>query len=174
MKYLDIPAVARILAVVTLGAMIVYVAFSLYLFLDSSLAKATVLQRSSSIGLSEVSASTVRLALLVGLFAVAAQLYILNAVRALFSLYACGVFLTEENGRAITQIGLGLVALPLIRFAIEPLQTMILTREMVEGSVSISISGGGVAFVLGGVLMLMIGRSMYQASEIRIENEAFL
>ena len=50
----------------------------------------------------------------------------------------------------------------------------LLTLGTDDIDVSITISSTGIGLVLGGVLMLMIGHSMYEATRMRQENEAFV
>ncbi|PTX57992.1 hypothetical protein C8N43_2667 [Litoreibacter ponti] len=168
------PEVARVLTVVTLAAMIAIVIFVAYSFIDTSLAKAMVLRQALSFPLDDASEGTLRMMMGIGLVAMLVQLYILNSVRDLFGLYARGIFLTDDNGHAITRIGLGLITLPLVRFILEPLWTLLLTHGLDERSVSISVSSTGIGLMLGGILMLMIGRSMSEAVRLRLENEAFV
>lgn len=173
MPRLTIPDIARVLAGVTLVAMIALTIFVAYTFIDTSLAEAMILRHAPDLP-AMVDPFTLRIMMAVGLLAIAVQLYVLNAIRALFSLYACGIFLSEENGRAITQIGLGLIALPLVRFVLEPIWSILLTLGAEDVEVSISISSSGVGLTLGGILMLMIGQSMFEATRMRQENEAFV
>lgn len=174
MKTITMPDIARLLSVVTLAAMIALVIFVAYSFIDTSLAKAVVLRQGFALPTDGAGDGTLRLMMAFGLAAVLVQLYILNAVRHLFGLYARGIFLTDENGQAIMRIALGLIALPLVRFVLEPLWTIMLTQGLDERSMSISVSSTGIGLMLGGILMLMIGRSMSEAVRLRIENEAFV
>lgn len=175
MPKIDLQKSAGLLAVITLLSMWCVVLFVGYSFIDTSLAVAAVLRHGAGLpGIEEVSAGRLRIMMVVGLPAILVQLYILNAVRALFSLYSCGIFLTEENGKAITRIGIGLIILPVVRFVLEPVWTVILTHGAEQMSMSVSFSSTGVGLMLGGLLMLLIGQSMFEASRVRQEYEAFV
>lgn len=175
MRRINLKTFAGLLAMTTLLSMWAVVLFVGYSFSDTSLAVAAVLRHGADLpGMDEISAGRVRVMMLFGLSAILIQLYILNAVRALFRLYADGIFLTEENGKAITKIGIGLIALPVVRFALEPIWTVLLTMDAEQMSMSVSLSSTGVGLVLGGLLMLLIGQSMFEAARVRQEYEEFV
>ncbi len=173
MSVLNIPNVARFLSIVTLAAMMALAIFVAYTFVDTSLAQAMIERHAPDLA-QPTEPVTLRIMMAVGLIAIAIQLYVLNAARALFNLYSSGIYLSEENGRAITQIGSGLIALPLARFVLEPIWSILLSLGTDDIDVSISISSSGIGLVLGGLLMLMIGQSMFEATRVRQENEAFV
>lgn len=117
---------------------------------------------------------TLRLMMVFGLISVAVQLYALWQARALFHLYGSGDYLSLDCADAITRLGVALISLPLLKFLLEPIWSIIMTLGQEEQQVSIGISSSGIGFLIGGFLVLLIGWSMCEAAALAEENRSFV
>ena len=112
----------------------------------------------------------------VGLLPAAALFWALDLLRRLFRHYKDGDVLTESAAILIRQIGKAMLLLALLKFAIHPLQTILLTWQSPPGSrmVSIAIGQSEVGFLLLAGLLTMIGWAMTEAARIAEENRSFV
>ena len=171
---LTVSRVARTLSFVILIFMIAMVIGVTYFFVDPEVGRAVLLQRTPSDGSVSLSNGTIRSMLFVGLATVAVELYLLWQARVLFDLYAQENYLSRECADSIRNLGLGLIALPVIRFIQEPIWSILMTLESEDISVSIAVSSEGIGFLIGGSLMLLIGLAMVEASNAAEENRGFV
>jgi len=169
---------ARLLSFATTVFMIGLVLGVSYFFVDTDLGRDILLRSAPTLGtsvdLASLSAGTIRSMMVIGLMSTAVQLFILWWAKRLFDLYGAGEFLSPDCAEAIRAIGLGLLALPLVRFVQTPLWSILMTLDAEETSVSISVSSNGMGFLIGGALMLLIGWAMVEASRAAEENKGFV
>lgn len=169
---------ARILSFATMAVMIAMVLGVSFFFIDVDMGRDILLRNAPTLGVpitvDALTDGTVRMMMAIGLVSVAVQLFILWRAKTLFDLYGAGEFLSPNCAETIRSIGVGLLALPLIRFVQEPLWSILMTLNAEEISVSISISSHGLGFVIGGALMLLIGWAMVEASRAAEENRGFV
>lgn len=173
--HISVARIAHILSFLTLVIMIAVVLGVSYFFVDIEAGRAVLLSNAPELkGAPPLSDGTLRAMLCVGLFSVSAQLYLLWQARKLFNLYASENYLSRDCADTIRNLGLGLVALPLIRFLQEPIWSILMTLGSDDISVSIAVSSNGIGYLIGGVLMLLIGWAMLEASRVAEENKSFV
>lgn len=169
---------ARILSFTTLIFMIGMILSVAYFFIDVDIGRDYMLGAAqtsySPATIETLSNGTLRLMMAVGWMAVAVQLFILWRVKTLFDLYGAGEFLSLDCALTIRSIGIGLLALPIVRFIQQPLWSMLKTMREEETMITISISSNGLGFAIGGALMMLIGWAMVEASRAAEENRGFV
>lgn len=173
--HISVARSARFLSFLTLVVMIATVLGVAYFFLDVEAGRAVLLSNAPDLeGAPPLSDGTLRAMLCVGLISVAVQLYLFWQARTLFDLYASENYLSRDCADTIRNLGFGLVALPLVRFLQEPVWSILMTLGSDDISVSIGVSSNGIGYLIGGVLMLLIGWAMLEASRIAEENKSFV
>ncbi|MCY4335661.1 MAG: DUF2975 domain-containing protein [Litoreibacter sp.] len=162
----------------TSAAMIALVLLALGIFANPEFARSLMLETAPAGVQIAVPPETgiVYAVLLLGCLALAAQLYLLWHMRALFVLYARGEILTNICAYRISRIGAGLLLLPLAGLIYQAGSTVLLTlgNPVGERALAISFSATGFAVCLGGALLLFIGIVMQEASRQAEENRAFI
>lgn len=172
---LTVSRIARILSFITMILMIVMVLGVAYFFVDLEVGRAVLLHEAPmGDGLVPLSDGIIRSMLCVGLASAAIQLYLLWQARNLFELYAQRNYLSRDCADTIRNLGLGLVALPIVRFIQEPIWSILRTLGAEDISVSIGVSSSGIGYLIGGFLMLLIGLAMVEASSAAEENKGFV
>ena len=100
----------------------------------------------------------------------------LNEMRKLFSAYGKGDVLTDYCALLIQRIGRGFVALSVLPFLVQPVQSVLLSLANPPGqrALSIGITSNMVFFGIAGGLIIVIGWAMRAASDVAAENRAFI
>ncbi|RLJ41417.1 hypothetical protein BCF46_3210 [Litoreibacter meonggei] len=173
--HISVARSARILSFLTMVLMIATVLGVTYFFIDIEAGHAVLLSSAPDLeDARALSDGTVRAMLCIGLVSVAVQLYLLWQARILFDLYASQNYLSRDCANTIRNLGFGLVALPVVRFLQEPIWSILMTLGSEDISVSIGVSSSGIGYLIGGVLMLLIGWAMLEASRAAEENKGFV
>ncbi len=96
---------------------------------------------------------------------------LIGTTRSLFGQYAKGEILSHRCAKLIQRIGWIFLVLAGMKFALTPLETLLLSYNTVEGSgsLTISISSTIVLLAIMGGLILMIGWVMAEATRISAE-----
>lgn len=171
----SISQLARLLGFATLVIMALMVLGIVYFFIDVEAGRAVLLRDAPEFaGSSVLSSGTIRSMLIVGLASVAVQIYLLWQAHILFGLYARRSFLSRDSAHTIRNLGLGLLILPVVRFVQEPIWSILMTMNSEDISLSIGISSDGIGYLIGGVLMLLIGLAMAEATHAAEENRGFV
>lgn len=115
-------------------------------------------------------------ALAVGLIPVAAALWTIWQMRALFGLYRRGETLTPNCAWRIRRIGLGMLALAGLGIVLRPMQVLLLTLSNPPGQrmVALDLGSGDVGFLLAGGMLLVIGWVMADAASMAEDNAGFV
>ena len=113
---------------------------------------------------------------LVGALPLAAAIYALVQMRALFGLYRDGEILTAASAARIQRIGQGLFAIALLGPVTHTIQALILTWNNPPGqrALVIGLESSLLGFLLAGALMILIGRVMVEAARMAEENRSFV
>lgn len=120
---------------------------------------------------------TVPQAGLVAATALVAVLPLVAALRAmvrLFSRYREGEVLSLANADTILQIGRALVLVALFTVVVPTLQTLILSWNAPQKTLSIGLDGGTLGFLMAAGLLTVIGWAMREAAAAKAENEGFV
>lgn len=98
----------------------------------------------------------------------------LNEMRRLFDLFAKGEILTDHSADLIKDIGQGFLALAIIPFVLNPVQSGLLTLANGPGDRSIAISFSNEMFIsaLAGGVIIVIGGAMREALRVMTESSA--
>ncbi len=114
---------------------------------------------------------------LVAAIALVAVLPLVAALRAmvrLFALYRDGEVLSPANADTILQIGRMLVLVALFTVLVPTLQTLILSWNAPQKTLSIGLDGGRLGFLMAAGLLTVIGWAMREAAAVKAENEGFV
>ena len=103
-------------------------------------------------------------------------LWTLNEMRKLFGAYNTGDVLTDHAARLIQRIGQGFVAMAVVPFLVQPVQSVLLTLANPPGqrSLAIGLDSEMIFFILSGGLIIVIGWAMREASAAAAENRAIV
>lgn len=120
--------------------------------------------------------SRLRLGLLPHLPVVFALAWTLLQMHRLFAGFRAGEILTQNGAILIRRIGMGLLAVAVLRILATPLQSLIITLPAPPGlrSLVISLHGADVGFFLAAGLMAVIGWAMEDAARAAEENRSFV
>ena len=101
---------------------------------------------------------------------------ILWNMRDLFQSYRRGEILTPGCADRIIRTGQGFLALALVPFVLQPVQTALLTLNNPQGerAISIGLNSDMLLFALSGAWIIVIGWAMREASDVAAENRAFV
>lgn len=115
-------------------------------------------------------------ALALYLLPIAILMTTLNQMRHLTHHTRQATVLSHQAARHISRIGLGLFALALCPLLLVPAQSALLSLNNDPGarSVSLGISGADIGFLLGAVLLTLLGRALREAAVIADENRSFV
>jgi hypothetical protein len=114
---------------------------------------------------------------LVGAIALIAVLPMVAALRAmvrLFDRYRAGEVLIPENADTILKIGRALMLVALFTVAVPTLQTLILSWNAPQKTLSVGLDGGTLGFLLAAGLLTVIGWAMREAAHVKAENAEFV
>lgn len=114
---------------------------------------------------------------LVGAAGIVAVLPMVGALRAmaqLFGRYRDGEVLSTPNADSILRIGRSLMLVALFTVALPTLQTLILSWNAPQKTLSIALDGGTLGFLLAAGLLTVIGWAMLEAARVKAENEGFV
>jgi hypothetical protein len=114
------------------------------------------------------------LAALVALAAVLPMVAALRAMARLFSCYQTGDILSDANAATILSIGRALLLVSLFTVLAPTLQTLILSWNAPQKTLSIGLDGGTLGFAMAAGLLTLIGWAMAEAARIKAENEGFV
>ncbi len=112
----------------------------------------------------------------IGLVPALALMWALDTLRRLFARYKAGDVLTEPSARLSRQTGKALLLLAVLKIAVQPLQSALLTWQSPPGSRAIAISVGQaeIGFLLAAGLLTVIGWAMTEAARAADENRSFV
>lgn len=110
----------------------------------------------------------------VALIAVLPMVAALRAMTRLFSRYREGEVLSPANADTILQIGRALVLVALFTVLVPTLQTLILSWNAPQRTLSIGLDGGTLGFLMAAGLLTVIGWAMREAAAVKAENEGFV
>ncbi len=112
----------------------------------------------------------------VGLLPALALMWALDTLRRLFARYKIGDILTEPSARLIRQTGKALFLLAVLKFAVQPIQSLLLTWQSPPGSraISLTVSQAEIGFLLAAGLLTVIGWAMTEAARAADENRSFV
>lgn len=110
----------------------------------------------------------------VGIAAVLPMVAALRAMAQLFGRYRDGEVLSEGNANAILRIGRSLLLVALFTVAVPTLQTLILSWNAPQRTLSVGIDSGTLGFLMAAGLLTVIGWAMVEAARIKAENEGFV
>lgn len=114
---------------------------------------------------------------LVAALAILAVLPMVAALRAmarLFDRYRDGEVLSAANADTILRIGRSLVLVALFTVLVPTLQTLILSWNAPQKTLSIGVDGGTLGFLMAAGLLTVIGWAMGEAARVKAENEGFV
>jgi hypothetical protein len=111
---------------------------------------------------------------LVSLAAVLPMVAALRAMARLFSCYQTGDILSDANAATILSIGRALLLVSLFTVLAPTLQTLILSWNAPQKTLSIGLDGGTLGFAMAAGLLTLIGWAMAEAARIKAENEGFV
>ncbi len=111
-----------------------------------------------------------------GLLPGAVIVWVLVLMRRLFAAFARGDAMSVRAASLIRQTGRWFVILAAVQFALVPLQSVILSWGGPVGTraLLVAISSGMAGALLAAGLLIVIGRTLLQASEIAAENREFV
>ncbi len=112
----------------------------------------------------------------IGALPVAAMIYALTHVRALFARYSQGETLTPACAKHIHQIGMGLLASAMLGLVTRPIQIMLasLSNPPGERVLALGVGSADLGLVLAGGLMLTIGWVMGDAARIAEDSKSIV
>lgn len=114
---------------------------------------------------------------LVAAIAVVSVLPMVAALRGmvrLFGAYRDGDVLSEANADTILRIGRNLLLVALFTVLAPTLQTLILSWNAAQKTLTIGIDGGTLGFLMAAGLLTVIGYAMGEAARVKAENEGFV
>jgi Protein of unknown function (DUF2975) len=109
-----------------------------------------------------------------GLLSVLPMVAALRAMARLFDQYRLSVILSPDNADTILRIGRSLILVALFTVLIPTLQTLILSWNAPQKTLSIGLDGGTLGFLMAAGLLTVIGWAMGEAARVKAENEAFV
>ncbi|MFN3576297.1 MAG: DUF2975 domain-containing protein [Tabrizicola sp.] len=115
-----------------------------------------------------------------GLVAAVALVSVLPMVSALrgmvrlFARYREGDVLSAGNAGTILRIGRAMVLVALFTILTPALQTLILSWNGPQRTLSVGFDGGTLGFLMAAGLLTVIGWAMREAARVKAENEAFV
>lgn len=115
-----------------------------------------------------------------GLVAAVALVSVLPMVSALrgmvrlFARYREGDVLSADNAETILQIGRAMVLVALFTILTPTLQTLILSWNAPQRTLSIGLDSGTLGFLMAAGLMTVIGWAMREAAAVKAENAGFV
>jgi hypothetical protein len=121
-----------------------------------------------------VSRAQAGLVAVVALVAVLPMFAALRAMARLFDRYRVGEILSEANAETILQIGRALVLVAVFTVLIPTVQTLILSWQGPQKTLSISLDGGTLGFLMAAGLLTVIGWAMAEAARLAEENRGFI
>jgi hypothetical protein len=98
----------------------------------------------------------------------------LRAMVRLFGQYRQGVVLSDDNAATILRIGRALLLVAVFSVLVPTLQTLILSWNAAQKTLSIGIDGGTLGFLMAAGLLTVIGWAMGEAARVKAENEGFV
>lgn len=114
---------------------------------------------------------------LVAALALASVLPMVAALRGmvrLFGAYRDGEVLSDTNAHTILRIGRNLLLVAVFSVLVPTLQTLILSWNAAQKTLSIGIDGGTLGFLMAAGLLTVIGYAMGEAARVKAENEGFV
>ena len=109
-----------------------------------------------------------------GLLSVLPMVAALRAMARLFGQYRLGVILSADNAATILRIGRSLILVALFTVLVPTLQTLILSWNAAQKTLSIGLDGGTLGFLMAAGLLTVIGWAMCEAARVKAENEEFV
>ncbi len=111
-----------------------------------------------------------------GLLPLAALVYTLWQMRALFGRYRTGEILSRSCAHLMLRIGRGLFALAGLGILAQMLQLLALSWGAPSGQrvLAFGLDSADLGFLLSGAFVLVVGRVMAEAARVAEENEAFV
>ena len=109
-----------------------------------------------------------------GLLSVLPMVAALRAMARLFGQYRLGVILNADNAATILRIGRLLILVALFTVLIPTLQTLILSWNAPQKTLSIGLDGGTLGFLMAAGLLTVVGWAMGEAARVKAENEEFV
>lgn len=110
----------------------------------------------------------------IGLVAVLPMVAALRGMVRLFARYREAEVLSAENADTILQIGRALVLVALFTVVVPTLQTLILSWNAAQKTLTIGIDGGTLGFLMAAGLLTVIGWAMREAAAVKAENAGFI
>lgn len=98
----------------------------------------------------------------------------LRAMVRLFSRYREAEVLSAENAETILKIGKALSLVALFTVLVPTIQTLILSWNAQQKTLSFGLDGGTLGFFLASGLLTVIGWAMHEAARVKAENEGFV
>lgn len=92
----------------------------------------------------------------------------------LFGAYRDGEVLSEANADRILGIGRNLLMVAVFTVLVPTVQTLILSWNAPQRTLSIGIDGGTLGFLMAAGLLTVIGYAMGDAARVKAENEEFV
>lgn len=110
----------------------------------------------------------------VGLISVLPMVAALRAMARLFARYREGEILSADNADTILRIGRSLLLVAIFAVLVPTLQTLILSWNALQRTLSIGLDGGTLGFLMAAGLLTVIGWAMREAAAVKAENEGFV
>lgn len=126
---------------------------------------------SADLPVSRLQAGLVAAVVLVSILPMVAAL---RAMARLFDRYRVGEILSDANAATVLSIGRSLLVVAAFTVVVPTLQTLILSWQAPEKTLSIGLDGGTLGFALAAGLLTVIGWAMGEAARVKAENEGFV
>ncbi len=110
----------------------------------------------------------------IGILAVLPMVAALRSMARLFDRYRIGDVLSHANADSILRIGRNLLLVAVFTVLVPTLQTLILSWNAPQKTLSIGLDGGTLGFLMAAGVLTVIGWAMREAAAVKAENEGFV
>ena len=110
----------------------------------------------------------------IGILAVLPMVAALRSMARLFGRYRVGEVLSHANADFILRIGRNLLLVAVFTVLVPTLQTLILSWNAPQKTLSIGLDGGTLGFLMAAGVLTVIGWAMREAAAVKVENEGFV